>query len=79
MTHSAAAAPAVGTDPPTTPAPHASGLSNSLALTSLVPMLATFTLVALAYLPPSTIPNPGYVSLFRYPIIVMWRFLVPDV
>jgi hypothetical protein len=47
MTHSAAAAPAVGTDPPTTPAPHASGLSNSLPLISLVHMLATFTLVAL--------------------------------
>jgi hypothetical protein len=52
MRHSAAAAPAVGTEPPTTPAPHASGLSNSSALTSLVHMLATFTLVALASLPP---------------------------
>jgi hypothetical protein len=27
---------------------------------------------------PSTIPNPGYGSLFRY-ILIMWRFLVPEV
>jgi hypothetical protein len=69
-THFAAAAPAVGTEPPTTPAPHASGLSNSLAFTSLVHMLATFTLVALASLPPlRTIPNPGYGSLLRYMLV----------
>jgi hypothetical protein len=32
--------------------PHANGLSNSLALILLVPMPATFTPVALAFLPP---------------------------
>jgi hypothetical protein len=53
MTPSAAAALAVGMDQPsTTPAPHANGLSNSLALILLVPMPATFTPVALAFLPP---------------------------
>jgi hypothetical protein len=36
------------------------------------------------YVVPGTVSNPGYGSLFRYPIIrrtvvVMWRFLVPDV
>jgi hypothetical protein len=55
-------------DPPTTSASHASGLSNSLALTFLlVHMLATFTLVALASLPPLLYLIPATVLFLDTP------------
>jgi hypothetical protein len=66
---SAAAAPAVGMELPTTPAPPASGLSSSSALILLVPMPATFTLVAIASLAPrlhrvlATVPSLGTLSI----------------
>jgi hypothetical protein len=48
---------------PLTPIALTSGLSNSSVLTSLMHMPATFTLVAIASLPPLHIPTPGYGSM----------------
>jgi hypothetical protein len=67
----------VGTEPPTTLAPPAKRLSNSSALTSLVHMPATFTLVAIASLAP--LLYLVLATVLFLDILVMWRFLVPDV
>jgi hypothetical protein len=51
--------------------------SNSLALTLLVPMPATFTPAALAFLPP--LLHQILATVLFLDTLVMWRFLVPDV
>jgi hypothetical protein len=65
MTPSAAAAPAVGTDPPTTR--RQCGLSNSLALIFTRAYARHLYTCRTRLSSPSTTPYPGYGSLFRYP------------